>query len=180
MRRPAAVLGARRCAAAHAAAWTAALLAALGAASPARAQSGTPPLNGGRVAAQVALGALGTPVGFLGGGVLTKWLVRHLGARDETASSAAYVGAWTGAALATAAGPTLIGSHGRVTGSYLAALGGAVAGGAGSYLLVRVNDRGPDDDRPCRLRCAAAAAGVFLLPSIGATVGFNLSRRYER
>jgi hypothetical protein len=29
---------------------------------------------------------------------------------------------------------------------------------------------------PCRLACTLAAVAVFTLPSIGATVGFNLSR----
>ena len=145
------------------------------------AQRDTPPLSGGRIAAEVALGALGTPIGFIGGGVLTKRVARMAGAGDDAASRAAYVGAWTGAALATAAGPRLVGAYGSVTGSYWAAVGGAVAGGVGSFLVVRLNDRAPDDEpRACRARCVASSAAVFLLPSIGATVGFNLSRRYER
>jgi hypothetical protein len=150
-------------------------------AARAGAQRGTPPLNGGRVAAEVAVGAVGTPVGFVAGGVLTKRVARRLGAGDDAASRAAYVGAWTGAALATAAGPRIIGAGGPATGSYWAAVGGAVAGGLGSFLIVRLNNRGPDDvHRACHVRCVASSAAVFLLPSVGATVGFNLSRRYER
>jgi hypothetical protein len=145
------------------------------------AQSGTPPLNGGRLAAEVAVGALGTPIGFVAGGVLTKRVALAFGASDDAASSVAYAGAWTGAALGTAAGPRLIGARGPVTGSYWAAVAGAVTGGLGSFLLVRLNNRGPDDEpRACRVRCVVSTAAIFLLPSVGATVGFNLSRRYER
>jgi hypothetical protein len=144
------------------------------------AQRGTPPLTAGRVAAEVAVGALGTPIGFVAGGLLTKRVALLVGAGDDAASRAAYVGAWTGAALATAAGPRIIGARGPVTGSYWAAVGGAVAGGLGSFLVVRLNDRDDDEPRACRVRCVASSAAVFLLPSVGATVGFNLSRRYER
>jgi hypothetical protein len=43
---------------------------------------------------------------------------------------------------------------------------------------VRINDRTGDDPRPpCRIRCTIAAVAVFTLPSIGATVGYDLSRR---
>ena len=149
--------------------------------APAGAQRDTPPLSGGRVAAQVVVGALGTPIGFVAGGLLTKRVARAAGAGDDAASRAGDLGGWTGAALATAAGPRIIGARGPVTGSYWAAVGGAVAGGVGSYLVVRLNERAEDDEpRPCRVRCVASSAAVFLLPSIGATVGFNLSRRYER
>jgi hypothetical protein len=49
--------------------------------------------------------------------------------------------------------------------------------GLGSALLVRLNDRTGDDPRPpCRLVCTLAATAVFVLPSVGATVGYNLSR----
>ena len=150
-------------------------------AARAAAQSDTPPLRGGRIAAEVALGALGTPVGFVAGGILTKRVALRLGASDDGASRAAYVGAWTGAALATAAGPRLIAGRGPETASYWAAVAGSVGGGLASFLVVRLNNRGADDDpRPCRARCVASSVAVFLLPSVGATVGANLSRRYER
>jgi len=88
------------------------------------------------------------------------------------------VGAWTGAALATAAAPTAIGARGPGTGSYAAALGGTLAGGAGSGAIVRFMNRGSEEERgACRVGCALAALAVFTLPSVGATVGFNLSRR---
>jgi hypothetical protein len=160
--------------AAAAGAWALALVPGLA------AQDDTPPVTGLRLAAEVGLGVVGTPIGFVSGGLLTRWAARRLGASDQRASDAAYAGAWVGAALVTAVGPTLVGSQGRATGSYGAALAGTVAGGLGSYLLVRLFNRDEGDDRPCTLLCSAAAVGVFILPGVGATVGFNLSRRYER
>ena len=140
-----------------------------------------PPLSGVRVAAQVTSGALTTPLAFLGGGLATRWVAGRLGATERQASRVAYLGAWSTAALATAGVPALIGARGPGTGSYAAALAGALAGGVASYGLIRLNRRGDEDERrPCRIGCVVSAAGVFLLPSIGATVGFNLSRRTTR
>ena len=157
-----------------------ALAAVPGAPRAARAQDRTPPLSGLRVAGEVGLGLAGTPVGFVAGGLATRWVANRFGATEERASSVAMVGAWTGAALATAAGPTLIGTRGRTTGSYAAAVGGAVAGGLGSLLLIKLNTRGGRAGGPCGFFCSVSAVSVFLLPSVGATVGFNMSRRYER
>jgi hypothetical protein len=144
----------------------------------AAAQDDLPALSAPRVAAQVGAGFALMPVGFVAGGKLTKSLALRSGMEEERASSVALRGAWAGAALTTAAGPALVGARGPGSGSYLAAVGGAVAGGLGSALLVRINDRTGDDPRPpCRIRCTIAAVAVFTLPSIGATVGYDLSRR---
>jgi len=156
-------------------------LVALGLSTPparALAQSDPPALSAPRVAAQLGAGVALMPIGFVAGGKLTEWTVERLGVDDPRASRLALGGAWTGAALATAAGPALVGARGPGRGHYLAALGGAVAGGLGSALLVRLNDRTGDDARPpCRLRCTIAAVAVFTLPSLGATVAYDLSRR---
>ncbi|MEJ7812086.1 MAG: hypothetical protein WKG32_16860 [Gemmatimonadaceae bacterium] len=144
------------------------------------AQDRTPPVSGIRVAGEVGLGLVGTPVGFVAGGLATRWVANRFRATEESASRIAMVGAWTGAALVTAAGPTYLGTRGRATGSYPAALGGAVAGGIGSLLLVKLNTRGGRAGGPCGFFCSVSAVSVFLLPSVGATVGLNMSRRYER
>ena len=134
-----------------------------------------------RVAAQFGAGVLTMPVGFVAGGKATAWVVERAGVDDPRASRIALVGGWGGAALATAAGPSLVGARGPGTGRYLAALGGALAGGAGSALLVRLNDRNGDGPRPpCRVVCSIAAAAVFALPSVGATIAYNASRRPVR
>lgn len=142
-------------------------------------QNDTPPLQTGRVAGQVALGTVGTLGGFVGGGLATRWAARRFGATEDRASRLAYVGAWTGSALATAGGVTLLGRHGQVTGSYAAALGGTVAGGLGSFLLVRLCDDDSGRGSRCGPLAPIAGLAVFLLPSIGATVGFNASREYR-
>lgn len=144
----------------------------------AAAQDDPRPLAGTRVAAQVGAGVLVTPVAFVAAGKLTEMVAERMGAGDPRASRVALVGAWTGAALATAAAPAAIGARGPGTGSYAAALGGTLAGGAGSWAIVRFMNRGSEEARgPCRVGCALAALAVFTLPSVGATVGFNLSRR---
>lgn len=153
------------------------LLAALSFPDAAAAQDGVRPLAAPRVAAQLGTGLLAMPVGFVLGGKATERAAERLGVDDPRASRVALVGGWLGAGFATAAGPALVGARGPGAGSYLAALGGAAAGGAGSLLLVRLNDRTGDGPRPpCRLVCALAAAAVFTLPSIGATVAYNASR----
>jgi hypothetical protein len=143
-------------------------------------QRGQPAVTGGRIAAEVAAGTAAMPVGFIGGGIATRWVARRFGASDDAASQAALIGAYTTAALATALPPTLIGQAGRhATGSYLAALAGTAIGGLGSFALIRLN-RQRGESHPCRIVCSVSFAGVILLPSVGATTGFNLSRRYAR
>jgi hypothetical protein len=147
----------------------------------AAAQRDAPSLGAPRVAAQLATGVVATPVGFVAAGKATEWVAERLGVDDPRASRLALVGAWVGAGLATAGTPAAVGARGPGRGRYAAAVGGVVAGGVGSYLLVRVNDRtGDGPRRPCRLGCAIAAAAVFALPSVGATVAYNASRTLAR
>jgi hypothetical protein len=130
-----------------------------------------------RVAAQVAAGALGPPVGFLTAGILTDRVFERLGRDDPTTSRIALAAAWTGAALATGAGPALVGARGPGRGSYPAAVGGAALGGLASWAIVRLVDRdGEHPPRGGRLGAAAAAIAVFLLPGAGATAAYNASR----
>lgn len=166
------------------AAFAAFLLAAVGpaAARPASAQASdshdVPSLGAGRVAAQLGTGVVLGPVGYVAGGLATRFVVRRLGGSQGTASGAAEKGAYVGVAAATAAGPALLGARGPGHGNYFAALGGAAVGMFGTALVTRLN-RTPDDQPlpPCRLTCRVSAAAAFLLPSVGATVGYNLSRR---
>ena len=145
----------------------------------ASAQRGQPAVTGGRLLAEVGAGTAVLPIGFIGGGIATRWVARRFGAGDDAASSAGLIGAYTIATFATAIPPTLIGQGGRhATGSYLAALAGTAIGGLGSFALIRLNRT--DTDRPCHIVCTVSFAGVILLPAVGATTGFNLSRRYVR
>jgi hypothetical protein len=145
------------------------------------AQHGQPAVTGGRIAAEVVSGVAAMPVGFIGAGLASRWVARRFGAGDDAASTAGLIGAYTVAAFATAVPPTLIGQAGRhATGSYLAALAGTAVGGLGSFALIRLNRHTGDTTPPCRFVCVVSFAGVILLPSAGATTGFNLSRRYSR
>ena len=134
------------------------------------------PVSGGTAAGQVALGTLGTAAGFVGGGLATRWVARRAGGTPDQASRAAYVGAWTTAALATPIAPVLLGSRDGVRGSYPAAVGGTLAGGAASLLIVTAGRRGAFDCRACAPVRLLAAVSAFVLPSLGATIAFNASR----
>jgi hypothetical protein len=129
----------------------------------------------GHLAAQAGVGVVAMPIGFIGGGLATRWIARRAGASDE-GSSAGLVGAYAGAALATAAGPTIVGAGPHASGTYLGALGGAVIGGAASFGLVRLNRLG---DAGGVLRVLSLVA-VVALPGIGATAGYDLTRGYRR
>src|SRR5438309_740977 len=61
-----------------------------------------------REIARVSLGVLGMPVGFLAGGLLTRSIARSIGQTDDAASTSAMIGAYAGAALTTAIGPTIL------------------------------------------------------------------------
>lgn len=140
------------------------------------AQQRPPAIGAGRAVGQAAAGLLGTPVGFVAGGLGARWSATRLGASEDRASSVATVGGYVGAALATAAGPALAGAGPRATGSYWAALGGAAAGGIGSFLIARLN-RAVDLGSVPRL---VSTVIVVALPAAGATVVYDLSRRYRQ
>lgn len=137
------------------------------------------PVSAGRATAQVTLGAVGTIGGFVGGGLATRWVARRSGASDERASRLAYIGAWTGAALATPVAPMLVGSQGDVHGSYPAALAGTLVGGAASLAIVTAGRHGAFDCRWCGPVRVLAGVSAFVLPSLGATIAFNQSRERD-
>jgi len=151
-----------------------ALVSGLGASL--QAQQRPPDVSAGRAIGQGAAGLVAMPIGFIGGGLATRWAAHRFGSSDDAASKAALVGAYSAAALTTAAGPTIVGGGPHVTGSYPAALAGTVVGGVGSILLVRLN-RTVNTGPVLRI---ISAAGVILLPAIGATVGYDWSRRYTK
>lgn len=131
-----------------------------------------------RVVAQVGVGAVATPIGFVAGGKLTEFVAeRMFDVEEPKSSTVALVGGWTGAALATAGSVALIGARGPGSGSFPAALGGSVAGGLVSLAIVKLFDRDRDENHPpCRVGCTLAAIAAFTLPSIGATWAYNASR----
>jgi hypothetical protein len=145
---------------------------------PAGAQGGgVPAIGAGRVAAQIAAGTLAEPIGFVGGGLAFRAVARRFGAAEDDASRVADIGAATGMTLTAGTAAALIGARGPGSGSYPAALGGALVGTGVSGLLILLN-RKPDDDpgRPCRLTCIVATTAIMTMPSVGATIAYNASR----
>ena len=119
----------------------------------------------GRVAGELAAGTggmvLGTMVG-LGAGVGVKKLVA-----PKSTGPFARTGALAGAALGAAGGVALVGSRG----SFLMATGGAAAGVTAAVLASKLGDRLAPQPRK-----KLQSVTFLLLPSLGATVAFNLSR----
>lgn len=150
---------------------------------PLRAQAGgasgdVRALGPARVAAQVGAGTLGTPIGFIAVGVLTDKLFESAGRDDDRTSRISLGAAYLGGALGAAAGPALVGARGPGSGRYLAGVGGAAVGGLASWAIVRLVDRdGEEAPRGGRIVSTLAGIAVTMLPSIGATIGYNLSRR---
>jgi hypothetical protein len=129
-------------------------------------RTGTPPLSGGRLVGQIAVGgALGIVVGGIGGGMLGYALDPKQGCRDFCGLGGFVLGGTIGMVLLTPAGVYLAGSTGGQTGSYGAALAGAALGAATGIAL----------------SIAAESPAPFLIgPTIGAVIGFNSTRRWAQ
>jgi hypothetical protein len=135
----------------------------------------TPAISAGAVAGQVSLGVVGTAVGFFGGGLAARRIAIALRSDDDMISRVAYVGAYTGGALATAVAPALIGSRGDAHGRYAAGVAGAIGGGLVSVVIRKLGRTGVFGERgPVAIVMGAA---IVALPSIGATIAYNQSRR---
>jgi MFS family permease len=135
-------------------------------------------LSPARTAAQVGAGTLGTPIGFIAVGVLTDKIFESMGRDDDVTSRISLGAAYAGGALGAAAGPSLIGARGPGSGRFVAAVGGAAVGGLASWAIVRLVDRdGDEPPRGGRVGSTLAGIAVAMLPSVGATIGYNMSRR---
>lgn len=156
--------------------WAAALIVAVVCGVDASAQANPKPaaLSNGAVAGQIATGIVGTAVGFVGGGVTTRWIAGRLGAGEDGAARAGYAGAYLGGAFLTAVGPALIGRRDNAAGSYMTAVGGAAAGGIVALGVKELGSRGAFGDSGFFTWIAGIV--VVALPSVGATVAYNSTR----
>lgn len=148
----------------------------VGAFLPARAAIGQAPapVSTLRAAGQIGMGAVLTPVGFFGSGWATKELSRSMGVRDTTAARAAYIAAYTGAWLAAASGAVAVGRDGKPSRALL----GSLAGLGGAFLTTQLGNALYDDDRrDCGVGCWTLGLVTVVLPSLGATIAYNASRR---
>ena len=141
-----------------------------------------PALTAVRVIGETAVGAYTA----IGGYYLGRYVANSLGdvmsgASEGTRAQMATAGAWTGAVVGSAVGVYGIGSLGDQTGSVTATLGGAAAGAIVGWLVDRMRLSGRRADPSSggsRMRWLGASL-ESLLPSIGATIGFNSSRRFK-
>lgn len=131
-----------------------------------------PRLSNARVAAQIGLGTVLTPIAFFG----TGWLTDRLFEPDPQGNAVRafqYAASFTAAAAGAAAGPALAGKDGR----FESALLGSVAGLGGAFLTARLGNALFDDGRRrCNILCWSLGALTVAMPAIGATVAYNASR----
>ncbi len=160
------------------------MLLSLGLLLPATAdaQQARPELNAGRIAGEAFAGAYAGIGGFLVGRYLG-----HLGSdivgvgSDDTRRRVGFASGVVVAGLATAGTVYGIGNIGDETGNFDATLLGAGVGFVGALALARMT-LGPSERPRQGMSTAgrwAAANVIALLPSIGATIGFNSTRRFK-
>ena len=140
--------------------------------APAEAE---PPLDAGRVAGEVAVGAGIGFVGLLLGGAAGAGLECSSGCPGDFGGlGGAIVGGAVGGVLGVGVGIYLIGNAGEQTGSFGATLGGAVLGATvGGLVAAGMANHGSSLD--------SAAVVLFVAsPFVGGVLGFNLTRRWDR
>lgn len=157
------------------------LSAALSATADAQRQ-GRPRIDAGRVAGELAAGSYAGIGGFIVGRFVGEQLTDLLGAESEvTRRRTGYVTGVIGGGLATSGIVYAIGNMGDQTGDFDAT---ALGSGVGYLLAVGLARilLGPDG-RPAEGSSTAARWAtvnvIALLPAIGATIGFNSTRRFK-
>lgn len=156
------------------------LIAALAVSAAAEAQQARPELHAGRIAGEAFAGAYAGIGGFLIGRYLGERTSDLAGVdRDETRRRVGFTAGVVVAGLATAGTVYGIGNIGDETGNFDATLLGAGVGFVGAVALARATlgpSERPREGMSTAMRWAAANV-IALLPSIGATIGFNSTRR---
>ncbi|MEA3247457.1 MAG: hypothetical protein U9Q74_14990, partial [Gemmatimonadota bacterium] len=143
---------------------------------------GRPALEPARVVGELFAGAYagiaGYFVGTWAGTVVADALPTE---SQDTKDKLGFAFGATGAALATAASVAAVGNIGDQTGSYPTALAGTAGGIAAGVLLNQLiygHARLPTETSSSRMRWVSASIEA-LLPSLGATIAFNSTRRFK-
>lgn len=126
-----------------------------------------PPASAKRIVGEIFLGLIVGSSGALVGALLGDGLC--IGGDEENSSCEASLigGAYVGAIATIPFGVRAVGNAGNQTGSLGMTYLGSVLGGLGGLLMLA---NGRDD---------ITAIGLILAPPIGATIGFNMTRRYR-
>lgn len=158
------------------------LVLLLATALPLAAQQARPPLAPGRIAGELVAGTYVGIGGFLVGRFAGERMADILGAeRDATIRQVGLTSGVLVAGLATAGTVYGIGNIDDQTGDFAATYLGTGVGFVAGWALARIF-LGPQERPREGISTAtrwAAANIIALLPSIGATVGFNSSRRFK-
>jgi hypothetical protein len=158
------------------------ILASLVVPTLAESQQARPDLNAGRIAGEAFAGAYAGIGGFLIGRYVGERTSDLVGVdREETRRRVGFTSGVVVAGLATAGTVYGIGNIGDETGNFDATLLGAGVGFVGAVLLARMTlgpSERPREGMSTAMRWAAANV-IALLPSIGATIGFNSTRRFK-
>ena len=130
----------------------------------------TPPVEGGRIAGEIAIGSFVGAGGAVAGALIAARLGSDScsGNDDACQWTVILLGAMPGVTLGAATGAWIV-SRGRgQTSSYIAGLGGAAVGALGAYGSWRLTA-----DPVLRV------ATFIVAPAVGAAVGVTLSREYR-
>lgn len=146
------------------------------------ANGGKPSLDAARVAGELLAGSYAGVAGYFLGSWISGFGADALaGASEGTKEQITFVGGVLGAGVATAAAVSAVGNIGDQTGSYPAALAGTAAGVGVGLLLNQVlygHARLPREEESSRMRWIEASLEA-MLPSIGATIAFNSTRKFK-
>jgi hypothetical protein len=145
-------------------------------------REGRPALEPARVVGELFAGAYAGIAGYFIGTWAGSLVAEALPIESEDAKDkVGFVFGASGAALATAASVAAVGNIGDQTGSYPTALAGTAAGIAAGVLLNQLiygHARLPAETSSSRMRWVSASVEA-LLPSLGATIAFNSTRRFK-
>lgn len=140
-----------------------------------------PELEPARVAGEALAGAYAGIGGYFIGSMAIGGIAELTNVSDAMKEHITFVGGVLGAGAATAASVWAIGNIGDQTGSFPTAVGGAAAGMAVGLLLNQIiygHARLPTEGESSRMRWVEASLEA-MLPSIGATIAFNSTRRFK-
>ncbi len=142
-----------------------------------------PPISDGKVIGEILAGGAGGIAFGFGGAIIGYGLEKDLtgcepgGWLDFCGFIGAFIGGSTGIILGSSLGVYAVGNNGNETGSFLATWGGSLGGGIVGFLawmpVLRADF--PDENTALLLLPVATAIGA----TIGAMIGFNMTRRYK-
>lgn len=142
---------------------------------------GRPPLEPARVVGEALAGAYAGIAGYFIGSMTVGGVAELSDISDDMKERIAFFGGVVGAGAATAASVWAIGNIGDQTGSFPISVAGTAAGLAAGILLNQIiygHARLPSAGESSRMRWVEASLEA-LLPSIGATIAFNSTRRFK-